>query len=217
MKNRQFYSVEWTIRREKLYQAIIDYIPESCWRNQKVLEVGCGYGDLGNMFYLLGAKVTCFDARIEHIIGLKKIFPHLNGFVYKLSNDWPFIISNFNIILHVGTLYHLLCPKESLIATCQSMKIGSYLILETEYVNSFNEYVLVGIEQKGYNVAIDKYGFRPSHGAIEKILSENGMEFIRVTSNKYDSKYYKYSEELKNDNSINNREIRGIWLCKKGD
>lgn len=64
--NRTFidHYFEW---RAKRVAAILNHYNPSFFFGKSLLEVGCGYGDIGTVFSNLGAAVTCSDARAEHL------------------------------------------------------------------------------------------------------------------------------------------------------
>ena len=66
-------------------------------KDKTLLELGCGYADIGNMFYDLGAIVTSSDAREEHLDIVKQKYPHIKTLVIDGDNDN--IQDNYDIIL----------------------------------------------------------------------------------------------------------------------
>ncbi len=57
------------------------------------------------MFHNMGAKVTCSDARIEHLDLIMKKHPHLE--TVRIDCDDFNVSKSYDIILHWGVLYHL--------------------------------------------------------------------------------------------------------------
>ena len=55
---------KWQISR---MNGIKKYILPDYFKDKTLLELGCGYADIGNMFYKLGSIVTSSDARKEHL------------------------------------------------------------------------------------------------------------------------------------------------------
>jgi len=205
---------DWGTRRRKLYEAIVDLIPKEDIVNKRILEVGCGVGHLGMMFYELTPHIIGFDVREEHIEDAKKLHPELEFFVWDMDIGWP-DITGVDIIFHIGTLYHLSDPRKNLLELCALLKPNQYVILETEFVNSADPDKTVGVKQKGYNVSYERIGNRPSHAMIEGILESCNMRFHRVMTNKYNSAYYQYDAPYSDDNSLDERAIRGIWYFYK--
>lgn len=180
-----------------------------------MLEVGCAHGHIGKRFSDLGAAVTGFDVRSNHAFNAKRRFPELNTFAWDLNNGWPFSCNEFDVILHLGTLYHLAYPHSALIEVCSLIRPEQFMILETEYVDSANPWDTNLLHQLGWNVAINQEGVRPSIGFIESTLDTHGLKFVRVTSGEYNTEEAKYDYRPVNDGSSHNLNIRGIWYISK--
>ena len=72
------------------------------FRGKKVLELGCGYADIGEHFHRLGAHVTCSDARSDHLEHLRKTKSFLSIMQHDLDDgQWPYD-RDFDLILHTG-------------------------------------------------------------------------------------------------------------------
>jgi 2-polyprenyl-3-methyl-5-hydroxy-6-metoxy-1,4-benzoquinol methylase len=56
--------VNW---RKSRVDGIKKYIDLSFFKEKTMLEVGCGYADLGNIFSEFSCSVTSTDARKEHL------------------------------------------------------------------------------------------------------------------------------------------------------
>jgi 2-polyprenyl-3-methyl-5-hydroxy-6-metoxy-1,4-benzoquinol methylase len=96
-----FYD-NWRISR---LNGVKKYIKPEYFKCKTLLELGCGYADIGNMFYDLGAIVTSSDARKEHLDIVKQKYPHIKTLLIDGEN--ANIPDNYDIILHWGLLYHL--------------------------------------------------------------------------------------------------------------
>lgn len=70
----QQHYVNWRISR---MNGVKKYISPDYFKSKTLLELGCGYADVGNMFYELGANVTSSDVRKEHLEIVKKNTPIL--------------------------------------------------------------------------------------------------------------------------------------------
>lgn len=206
---------EWRLRRNNIFHACIDEYGFEFFENKNVLELGCGYGHLGEMFRLFfGARLTCLEARKEHCEEGEKIHPNLKFVCADLDAEWIYPTNDFDVILHIGTLYHLEKPENNLIDVCNSMKPNSVLILETEFVDTDDMDAMLCLRRQGYNLSFREFGCRPSHGMIETTLRNCKINFKKVTATTYDSPLYMYSIPLKNDYHFNRAE-RGLWFGKK--
>ena len=94
--------VNWRISR---MNGVKKFISPDYFKSKTLLELGCGYADIGNMFYDLGADVTSSDVRKEHLEIVKQRYPNIKTLLIDGDNDS--IKDKYNIILHWGLLYHL--------------------------------------------------------------------------------------------------------------
>lgn len=200
--------IKWNNRRIK---CIIDYYGKNFFRGKKILEVGCGYGDIGAEFMKLGAEVTCSDARREHLDIVERRYPNIKTVLADLDYEWPFR-KKFDVILHLGTLYHLKNFEKSLIKACKTTK---YLVLETEVCDSDDpDMVVFTNESRGYDQSFNKRGSRPSAEYIEKILKKAGMKYEQVKSSKCNSGFHRYNWKVKNTGKWSHG-LRRFWFAYK--
>jgi SAM-dependent methyltransferase len=198
-----------------MYAAAVDVFGVDAFKGKKVLELGAGYGYFGEKFRQLGADLTCLEGRPEHVDNGRVIHPNAKWINYDLDSGWPFLVNNyFDVILHMGVLYHLERPETNLTDVCNSMKSGAILVIETEFIDTDRPDAMFCLRLEGYNLSVRTFGCRPSHGMIVAILEGCGMDYTRVSSTKYDSPMYIYSLPRKNDNHFD-RADRQIWLCRK--
>lgn len=198
--------VEW---RQRRIAAIRSYYGESFFAGRSVLELGCGYGDLGAAFADLGALVTCSDARIEHLDVVQKRWPHLTTIRADLNREWPF--GAYDVILHLGVLYHLEPTHESLRRSCQS---ATHLILESEVCDSTSPDLVIAATENGYDQAFDGAGCRPSAARIERILTEEGMTFDRITHDRCNSGIHTYDWPVRETERVQDGQRR-FWFARK--
>jgi 2-polyprenyl-3-methyl-5-hydroxy-6-metoxy-1,4-benzoquinol methylase len=210
-----FNDADWQLRNKNMRDAILDCFDDvEFFKGKKILELGAGHGYFGEMFRVLGGELTCVEGRPEHVETGKVIHPNANWICHDLDAGWPFIKHDFDVILHMGVLYHLERPETNLTDVCNSMKPNSILVIETEFIDTDRPDAMFCLRLEGYNLSVRTFGCRPSHGMIVSILEKCNMEFSRVTSNKYDSEFYIYSLPRKNDNHFD-RADRQIWFCRK--
>src|ERR1700682_2785847 len=94
---------DWNRKRIK---AIIDYYGVPFFKDKKILDLGCGHGDVAGAFSRLGANVTCVDARQENLNILKTKYPELNILKVNLEHEWPFN-SKYDIVFSLALTCHL--------------------------------------------------------------------------------------------------------------
>lgn len=116
-------------------KSVENYIPFQNISGGTVLDIGCNSGH--NSIYLASTydmKPTGIDVDSRHI----EVSNFLSGIAninsnYLLGNAETYCIeSNFDLVLHFGTLYHLPNPLLSLQTTYKNLKRGGYLALETQ-------------------------------------------------------------------------------------
>lgn len=198
--------VEWRRRR---IAAIVDHYGQDFFRGKTLLELGCGYGDIGAAFADLGARVTCSDARVEHLDIVTRRWPELRTVQVNLNDDWPF--GQFDIILHLGLLYHLEPTHRSLRWSCQS---AAHVVIESEVCDSSDSTTVVTTAEAGYDQAVDGQGCRPSPGRIERILVDEGMTFERVTDSRCNSGMHVYDWPI-GDTGRFESGLRRFWFARK--
>jgi len=170
---------EW---RKNRFDRIVKHYGEEFFKDKSLLEVGAGCCDLGNMFYELGAVVTCQEGRKEHTDLAKKLYPHLKIYTCDLNVGLG-IDEHFDVILHTGVLYgvlyHLNDYERPLIEACSHC---DHLILETEVCDSPYPYACIYInENRGeFDQSLTGQGCRPSPAAVERVLREQGFNYERV-------------------------------------
>lgn len=204
--------LEWNQKRIK---AIIEHYGVNFMSGKKVLDLGCGHGDVGAAFYRLGAEVTAVDAREEHLKIVEKKHAGLKTVKLDLDNDWAFGNQKFDIIIDLGLLCHLRDYEKHLMSVC---KATQHLILETSVCDSEDPYkVITFSENKGiYDWSLNGMGSRPSPAAIERILKNCGMDFKRVDNNKLNAGTFKYDWASKNNGEHSN-EKRRMWFAWKNN
>lgn len=178
-----------------------------------ILELGCGYGDIGNAFTSLGAIVTYVEGRTEHCEVLKYRFPDNRIYNANLEKEWPFEGERFDMILHLGLLYHLRRYKFTLKKCFQAT---DNLVLETEVCDSAEPECVIYVPEnkQGYDQAIDGYGVRPSAEHIEAIFKKYGFEYFRVKDSRCNSGIHTYDWPVKHTRSSKKGQRR-FWFCKR--
>lgn len=196
---------EW---RSKRIAAIEDYYGSLFFKGKTILEIGCGYGDIGGYFTTLGADVTCSDAVEEYLVECINRYPNVKTIRADLDKEWP--PGSYDIIFHMGVLYHLGDYKKTIKEAAKHCK---YLVLETEVLNS-SKINHVNTEEDGYDQAFNKVGSRPSAKAVEKELDTCGFTYERIQDDRCNAGYHCYDWEV-DDNDNYQHGLRRFWFCQK--
>ncbi len=201
---------QWNSTRIK---AIVDFYSHKFFYMKKVLDLGCGYGDMGGVLYRLGADVTGVDARQEHLKVVSKKFSGIKVIKADLDNNWPFGNQKFDLVLSLGLMCHLENYEQHLKTICA---YATNLVLETAVCDSQDDQkcVIVNQDQKTYDLAYNGKGSYPSPAAIERVLKECGMNFKRIDHSKLNTPDYQYDWRPANDGSISHSK-RKMWVCVK--
>ena len=198
--------IPWRISR---MNGIKKYISPSFFQSKKLLELGCGYADVGNMFHELGAIVTSSDVRTEHLEIANKKYPHIK--TLHIDCDCPRIEEKYDIILHWGLLYHLSEIELHLEKVAQKCDV---LLLETEVSDSDDNTYFISIDEDGPDQAYNKKGIRPSPSYVEKILEKNGFEYKMIKDPVLNSEFHIYDWDITNSNKWKSG-LRRFWICWK--
>jgi glycosyltransferase involved in cell wall biosynthesis/SAM-dependent methyltransferase len=203
--------LEWNQKRIK---GILEfYGGHKFWYFKKVLDLGCGQGDIIGALYRLGADVLALDARQEHLQTAGKKFPGLKTIKADLDRDWPFPNKKFDVILDLGLLCHVRDYEAHLRAVCAST---THLILETAVCDSDdpNKCIISSENKNIFDLSVNGVSSRPTAAAIERVLTECSMNFKRVDNAKFNAGNFTYDWQVQNtgDTSILRRRI---WFAVK--
>lgn len=163
--------------RNKRISKIQNIFGKSFFKNKKILELGCGLGDIGIHFKSLGAHVTFAEGRHNNILEFNQKYP-LEKIIELNQNDAWSLNEKFHIIIHWGVLYHLDNWQQDLKSALNHTNL---LFLESEVSDSDdpNFEIKVDEESEKYDQSLTGKGSRPSAQYIEKVLSECGATFTR--------------------------------------
>jgi len=197
---------KWQISR---MNGIKKYILPDYFKDKTLLELGCGYADIGNMFYNLGAIVTSSDARKEHLNVVNIKYPYIKTLLIDCDNDH--IKDKYDIIIHWGLLYHLNKIEIHLEDVLQKCNV---LFLETEVSDTDDINFYISTNEKGYDQAFNKKGIRPSPNYIENILKKNDFQFKLIKDPILNSNFHCYDWEISNSKTWRHG-LRRFWICWK--
>jgi len=160
---------------------IMQHIPPSTFNGARVLDVGFNVGY--NSIFLaqeFGANVTGIDVAPKHqrvatelaeLLGVRAEFLLQSAEEFEEKNG-------FDVVLHLGTLYHLASPVRSLERSFRSLRRGGWFALETIcYRASADRAACKWIHGLGG----DKTNFWAlGEGAVESIARYCGMNSFRL-------------------------------------
>lgn len=202
--------------RQSRMNGLDKWLGHDFWKGKTVLEVGCGFADIGNTLHDRGAIVSCCDASESHIEHVKEKYPHLNSFVYDMDSPFEQVgtehCKRYDVVLHFGVLYHLASTNKHMDDICQYC---DWLILETEVNDSDGDYVLIRNEGTlYYDQAYNGWASRLSAKHVEIALERNGMEYTRYDDSILNARFhiYDWPEQPVGDWVPGHRRF---WICQK--
>ena len=214
---------------KKRVNKIINLFGEDWFANKKILELGAAHGDIGIEFLKLGSSVLFTDARQEYLDTIISTLAEKSYTPKTLlldQNTEYNIAENFDLVLHLGVLYHLKNWKEDL--KC-ALSHTNTMILETAVMPKNV------IDQVKENKTTSQYGpvnnefVQFTQESVEKVLTDLGCKYIRFDNAELNYKFSPDTVEIRishiydwNYNTawtynIPNHEVhyRRMWLVLK--
>lgn len=202
--------LDWNHKKIK---GILDHYGYQFMSNKKILDLGCGHGDIGGALYRLGADITAVDARQEHLNMVKKKFPGIKTIKADLDRNWPFHGKQFDLIIDLDLMCHLNNYESHIRDICSS---ASNIILETAVCDSNDPYkfILTNENKNIYDLSANGQSCKPSAAAIERMFVECGFSFKRMDNAKFNSNLLTYNWLSKNNDECNENKRR-IWFAER--
>jgi SAM-dependent methyltransferase len=204
------FNGSYSERTQKKIKAIIDHYGHTFFVHKKLLDLGCGHGDIGGVFHRLGSEVTAVDARQDHLKMVGKKYAGVKTVKADLDGAWPFFGKHFDLVLDLGLTCHLSNLENHLKAVCAST---TYLVLETAVADSSDpNYIHMGQGSMDADASYNGVSCQASPAYIERILRNCGMVFKRMDSSKLNCGAYVYDWRPANNNSYDLHHRR-MWFC----
>ncbi len=178
------------------------------WTGKKVLELACGYGNIGLYLENLGADVVFSDARQAHLDKVLERNPKAKTLLIDQDKAWN-IGQQFDIIIHFGVLYHLDNWRQDLLST---LSHTGTLVLESAVADADYEfeYKLYEEDEGGQN-AFNHTGTLPSATSIENHITSLGYKFVRFDDASLNTNWFKY------DWSVTNPDLSNVTVSSYED
>lgn len=206
--------------QQKRIQKIEKAFGREFFQGKKILELACGYGDIGKYFREhLGAELTFAEGRIEHLPIIQDNNP--GSKVFHLDQEYPWSFdSKFDVIIHFGVMYHLNNWEQDF--KC-ALNMSDIIILESEIADSDEIIEFKFLDPDGYDQALnpEKIATRPSARYVEKIFEDNGFNFTRYDDEDLNDGIHCYNWKVQNTahHGIYTRSMgvgqRRFWIAKK--
>ncbi len=215
-----FFDGHYTAWRQKRYNFIIKLLGQDYFKDKTLLELGAGCGHFGKMFYDLGSKVTCVEARSINVDRGQKIHPQLKWLEHDLENFLPQSYRS-DIVLDTGLFYHLINIDKHLLNASLMLKPNGIWILEGEVANNHDPFFFVQTQEdtKGIDSSWSGFGIRPSASYIERVLKNLNIHFIRYDVEDLNCDCHNYTWTVTNQSDREHgwwaNGLRRFWICTK--
>jgi SAM-dependent methyltransferase len=205
----------WRVRR---FNKLLEIYGIDFFLGKKILELGCGHGDIGAFFADLGSEVLCLDGRIQNINFAKlkhRRVKNISFVQFNLENDFSHF-GRADLIIDFGLIYHLRNVDQHLkscFATADDM------VVETVVCDSTDPNKIAFCEERREidEEALEGTGSRPSPFYIERIAKENNFTVTRhFTADLNAGSQYSYDWAHKNNDSLGEGfRLRRFWRFTK--
>jgi len=190
------FLVHYSHWRKTRIEKIVKIFSKEFFNNKKIVEFGCGYGDVGAEFEKLGADVTYYEGRQSNIDKAKLKQPTRKIQLLDQSIPWS-IEGYYDIAIHWGLMYHIDNWRQDL---KNVFKYANVIFLETQVCDSDDKNFELKVNENNndYDKAANGKGSRPSAAMVENFLLENNMKFTRYDSSDLNSTFHKYDWQITN-------------------
>jgi SAM-dependent methyltransferase len=181
------------------------------FNGKTLLELGCGYGDMGKYFHeKRGATVTFTEGNKENLEWIKKNNPDCEVLFLDQEFNWD-LKRKFDVVLHTGVLYHLHNWQQDLACACKHTDL---LILESEVVDSLDPTFEIKHEEE-INWAHSMHGLATwmSPPYVERELNKNGFNFVRYDDADLNSFYHIYNWVPRDSGVVIGQ--RRFWVARR--
>ncbi|KKL75414.1 hypothetical protein LCGC14_2055140 [marine sediment metagenome] len=217
-KNERLFSGHYNEWRKTRIAKLVSIFGKDFFDGKDILELGCGWGDIGEKFIEMGATVTFCDVRQEHLDEVKKRMP--NSITHMIDQDQPWNLDKkFDFVIHTGVLYHLSNWKQDLLCT---LKHSNLIFLETVVSNNRSDSFEKTQKENGWDQSPHNISKRPSAAYIEKFLTEQGVSFERYDDADINAYFHRYDwvvggrlPKIKMGSSSIQGAPRRFWILRK--
>ncbi len=208
----QKFEGHYSVWRARRILATLDHYGHRFFDGKTVLEVGAAFGAIGATLSALGADVTCLEGRMSNVRVIRNRYPFLKAIQHDLGSGLPGQ-EVFDVIIHMGVLYHLPDPEAALRAACRRCR---HLILETEVADSDDPELVVNVKEHAYRYdqSLVGQGSRPSPAFLERVLKEEKFSFTQITDARCNWDFHTYDWPVTNSKQFRSG-LRRMWFAKQ--
>lgn len=218
LSNEALFHYSYDDWRLKRINKILEIYDIEDLKEKKILELGCGHGEIGACLADIGANVLALDGRKKNVNFAKLKHREIKNFKcikFNLEQDFS-KFGKFDLIINFGLFYHLKNAEQHL-KCC--FEIADDILFETVVCDSIDPQKIFFCDENE-NIdeeALEGTGCRPSPFYIERIAKENNFEVIRYfDSNLNSGNKFIYDWEHKNDERLGDDwKLRRFWRFLK--
>jgi trans-aconitate methyltransferase len=168
-------------------------------QGEKILDIGCGTGDLANALYESGVKVVGVDKSENMVKQASSKYPHIPFMVQDVTNlDYH---SEFDAVFSNATLHWVQPPIEALRGIYESLKKGGRFVAEfggKGNVQTITDEIIQQIKEAGFDFNNEQFPwYYPSVAEYTKLMEEVGFRVIFA-------QHFDRPTQLDGDNGIEN-------------
>ena len=148
--------------------------------NERILDLGCGTGDLAEQLFKNGAKVIGVDKSPNMVAQAANKYPHLNFFVQdaarlQFANEFDAVFSN-------ATLHWVKSPKLALACIYKSLKKGGRFVAEfggKGNVQQIADGIIAELKRAGFSFQEEQFPwYYPSIAEYTFLMEEAGFRVV---------------------------------------
>ena len=149
-------------------------------QGERILDLGCGTGDLANKLYNAGVEIVGIDNSKNMIKEALSKYPHINFIVRNATNLG--YNSEFDAVFSNATLHWIKQPKQALNCIYQSLKSGARYVAEfggKGNVQTITSEIIRQLKESGIEYKMEQFPwYYPSIGEYASLMEKVGF---RVT------------------------------------
>ena len=214
------YSYEdWRIKR---INKILQLYDLNELQGKRILELGCGHGEIGAFFADAGAEVLGLEGRLQNANFARLKQRGVQRFRcehFDLDSDFS-SFGRFDLIIDFGLIYHLK-NVDAHLKHCFAM--ADDILLETVICDSPDPHKIVFLDENRSrdDEALDGIGSRVTSAYVERLAEENGFDFERfdtpdLNAGDESNQQFLYDWTPRNDDELGDSfTLRRFWRLRK--
>ena len=149
-------------------------------QGEKILDLGCGTGDLAKELYDVGVNIVGVDKSKNMITEALRKYPHINFMIRDATNLGYHI--EFDAVFSNATLHWVKQPKQALNCIYQSLKQDARFVAEfggKGNVQTITDEIIHQLKESGIEYKMEHFPwYYPSIGEYTSLMEEVGFRVI---------------------------------------